>query len=76
MTTHELAKKLLEGPDVKVVIQGHEPNDDTFDVIESVDTERCWQLDYTGKRFGDTLYDGCRSYPHLTSREVEVVVLR
>lgn len=75
MTTHELAKKLLEGPDVKVVIQGHEPNDDTFDEITRADEGTAWVLAYAGSSLA--LYDTPPSpRSNLKQEAVAVVVLR
>ena len=34
MTTHELARALLELPDVLVVKNGHEPNEECYDEIK------------------------------------------
>lgn len=51
MTTHELARLLLEGPNQLVAIAGHEPNDDQFDPVERVDHGEAWE--YAGD-----LYDG------------------
>jgi len=42
MTSHELAKKLLEGPDLPVTVRGYEGG---VDIINNVDSPATLQLD-------------------------------
>lgn len=76
MTTHELAAKLLEGPNVKVVIAGHEPNDDTFDEITEIKESCAWQFDLIGKGFGEQLDRDPPRNPNVRRRDIAVVELR
>lgn len=76
MKTHTLAKMLLEGPDVLVVIQGHEPNEDTFDEITEVVDREAWHVDHVGKGYSDELYTDPPRNETLRTRSVAVVVLR
>lgn len=77
MTTHELAKKLLEGPDVPAVIEAPEPNEDTFDVIGSLESREAVQIDYgVGHGFDSTLFDQDPRNHTLETRRVAIVVLR
>lgn len=78
MTTHELARLLLEGPDQLVVIEAHEPNEDTFDRVERVEPGVAYQVDSVG--WGDDLFRDRTSWRDsgapLPSRKVAVTVLR
>lgn len=77
MTTHELAKKLLEGPDVPAVIEAPEPNEDTFDVIDSLESREAVQTNYGGSYGWDaTLFDQAPRNHTLETRRVAIVVLR
>ena len=53
MTTHELAAKLLEGPNVKVVIVAAEPNDETFDEIKEIEVSCRIPVSWNGLRNHD-----------------------
>jgi hypothetical protein len=72
MTAHELARKLLEGPDTLVAIQRHEPNGDTFCAIERVEVETAWRVPF----IGDYLWDSPPKNTKLVHRALPLVVLR
>ncbi len=76
MTTHELARKLLEGPDARVTIQGHEPYEDCFDEITRADIGVAWRVDHVGKGFSEDLYDAPPRNPNLKRESIAIVVLR
>lgn len=75
VTAHELARKLLEGPDVPVVTIGREPNDDLFDEVVAVEPSEAWQVRFTA-RFGDDLHREPPLNPKLQRRAVRVRVIR
>ncbi len=72
MTSHELARLLLAGPDLLVVKQAHEPNEDSFDSVERIESRDAWQVDY-GSGWSHDLFDGPGMLPH---RAVPIVVIR
>ena len=77
MTAHELARKLLEGPDVLVAIQGHAPNEDTFDEVSEIDPVNAWQVDYGhGIGFDAALFDAEPRNTQLKTRQLAPVRLR
>jgi hypothetical protein len=77
MTAHELAKKLLEGPDMPIVIQDYPPNEDTFDLVTVIELRSAWQIDYNiGRGWDPALFFEPPRNPELPRRETQVMVLR
>jgi hypothetical protein len=57
MTTHELAKKLLEGPDVKAVQQCAAPNCDYADEIETAEIITMYQCEMVNGQWSDLIFE-------------------
>ena len=75
MTTHELARALLELPDVLVVKNGHEPNEECYDEIKEAVPSTGYQYIYSKGRLSD-LCDGYFTGNKLPVVETPVVILQ
>lgn len=74
MTSHELARKLLKGPDLPVAKPGHEPNEDSFDEVERIVVDTAWRS--TCAVSGGDLMGRPFESPYLSCEPVSLVVLR
>lgn len=78
MTAHELARKLLEGPDVLVFVDQDCDYGSSSEPSEITETEpvTLWQIDYVGHRWPNEYHFHKPNNPDLVTRSVEALRLR
>ena len=76
VTAHELARKLLEGPDHLVVYFNEAYDETTTESVDSLDHVTLWQVAWNDREFDGGLCVDKPQNEKLTVRSIEAVRLR